>query len=68
MELWSKEYCPTRRGWTFCPARERPFWIIREACPLHALEEVRNAEGKCEENKKKKKRPAPAPASATATA
>jgi hypothetical protein len=30
--------CPTRRGWTICPARARPSWIIRGACPLHNLE------------------------------
>jgi hypothetical protein len=27
--------CPTRHGWTICPARARPSWIIRGACPLH---------------------------------
>jgi hypothetical protein len=27
MELSSEESCPTRRGWTFCPAQARPFWI-----------------------------------------
>jgi hypothetical protein len=32
--------CPTRRGWTTCPARARPSWIIRGACPFHDLEEV----------------------------
>jgi hypothetical protein len=32
---------PSRRGWTLCPARARPSCIIRGACPLHDLEEVR---------------------------
>jgi hypothetical protein len=40
-ELPSVEICPTQRGWTFCPARARPSWIIRGACPLHDLMEVR---------------------------
>jgi hypothetical protein len=40
MELLSHEYCRTRRGWTYCPARARPSWIIRGACPLHDLNEV----------------------------
>jgi hypothetical protein len=35
-------YCPTRRGWTHCPARAGPSWIIRGACPLHNLMEVGN--------------------------
>jgi hypothetical protein len=26
---------------TLCPARARPSWIIRGACPLHDLKEVR---------------------------
>jgi hypothetical protein len=38
MELSSAEFCPTRRSWTFCPARARPFWIKRGACLLHDLE------------------------------
>jgi hypothetical protein len=40
MELLGAGYCPTRRGWTLFPARARPFWIKRGACPLHDLEEV----------------------------
>jgi hypothetical protein len=40
LELSSAEVSRTRRGWTFCPARARPSWIIRGACPLHDLEEV----------------------------
>jgi hypothetical protein len=40
MELSSAEFCPTRRGWTFCPAGARPFWIKRGECPLHDLEGV----------------------------
>jgi hypothetical protein len=28
-------FCPSRRGWGICPARARPSWIIRGACPLH---------------------------------
>jgi hypothetical protein len=32
--------CPTRRGWTTCPALARPSCIIRGACPLHDLKEV----------------------------
>jgi hypothetical protein len=35
MELSRSELCPSRHGWTFCPERARPSWIIRGACPLH---------------------------------
>jgi hypothetical protein len=40
LELSGAGYCPNRRGWTHCPARARPSWIIRGACPLHDLKEV----------------------------
>jgi hypothetical protein len=40
-ELPSAEVCPARRRWTFCPARARPSWIVRGACPLHDLMETR---------------------------
>jgi hypothetical protein len=50
-ELLRSEFGPSRRGWTFCPARARPSWIIRGACRLHDLEEVR----KWEEKKRKEK-------------
>jgi hypothetical protein len=44
--------CPNRHGWTFCPTRARPSWIIRGACPLHDLMEVRmEEEEKKEEGK-----------------
>jgi hypothetical protein len=45
-ELLSVAHGPTRRGWTSCPAGARPFWIKREACPLHDLKEVRSEEKK----------------------
>jgi hypothetical protein len=51
MELLSHEYCRTRRGWTYCPARVRPSWIIRGACSLHDLDEV----GTREKKKRKEK-------------
>jgi hypothetical protein len=38
VELSGAELSPTQRGWTFCPVRAHPFWIKREACPLHDLE------------------------------
>jgi hypothetical protein len=38
--MLSEELCLARRGRTFCPARARPSWIIRGACPLHDLDEV----------------------------
>jgi hypothetical protein len=68
MELSSEESCPTRHGWTICPARERPFWIIRGACPLHDLEEVRKREENVRKKKKKQKKHLLVPSSATATA
>jgi hypothetical protein len=30
----------TRRGWTSCPTRARPSWVMRGACLLHNLIEV----------------------------
>jgi hypothetical protein len=41
--------CPSRRGWTIYPARAPPSWIIRGACPLHNLMEVKKEEVKNEE-------------------
>jgi hypothetical protein len=40
MELSGAGFCSTWRGWTLCPARARPFWIKRGACPLHDLKKV----------------------------
>jgi hypothetical protein len=40
LELLGAAHGPTRRGWTSCPARARPSWVMRGACPLHNLMEV----------------------------
>jgi hypothetical protein len=45
-ELLGAGHWPTRRGWTFCPARAGPFWIKRGVCSLHDLEEVWKQGGK----------------------
>jgi hypothetical protein len=54
-ELLRSEFGPSRRGWTFCPARARPSWIIRGAFPLHDLEKVRKWEEKSRKTRKKQK-------------
>jgi hypothetical protein len=41
----TSEFGPSQRGWTFCPARARPSWIIRGACPLHYLKKGWEAGG-----------------------
>jgi hypothetical protein len=56
LELLSAELCLTWRGWTFCPARARPSWIMRGACPLHDLKEVRKWEENRRNIKKKQKK------------
>jgi hypothetical protein len=45
LELSGLGFRPSRRGWGVCPARVRPSWCMRGACPLHDLTEV-NVEGK----------------------
>jgi hypothetical protein len=49
-ELLGVRLCPSRRSWTICPARARPSWTIRGACPLHDLMEVLMEEEKNEED------------------
>jgi hypothetical protein len=51
LELSSVELSLTQRSWTICPARACPSWIIRGACPLHDLMEVRKGEKRREKKR-----------------